>query len=132
MTIRATDRGKLGHVTGLADGVFVSMEFQGRLLDPTGQGWERHMESGENETGTGKAKVPETGSDKRLAIDSRYSRFSAPATLLHHPQADPPPVLKVEPTRRGIGSQRPLLQGLLSPAGPSRPTVRHKRETHFA
>lgn len=52
------------------------------------------MEMGEDETGTGKAKVPETASNKRLAIYSRYSRFSAPATLLQHLQADPPPTAK--------------------------------------
>lgn len=33
MSIRATDRCKLGHVTRLAKALLVSMEFQGRLLD---------------------------------------------------------------------------------------------------
>lgn len=37
VAIRAADGGELGHVTGLADGVFISMDFQGWLLDPTGE-----------------------------------------------------------------------------------------------
>lgn len=43
MAVRAADGGQLGHVAGLAGGIFVCMEFQGRLLDPTGgEGWGRH------------------------------------------------------------------------------------------
>lgn len=83
MAIRATDRGQLGHVTGLADGVPVSMEFQGRLLDPTGEGWRRDRDRDENERGPRRGKVRETNSNKKLdpAIYSRCSHLPGPRHL---------------------------------------------------
>lgn len=54
----------MSHVTGLADGVPASMEFQGRLLDPTGEGWRRDRDRDENERGPRREKVQETNSNK--------------------------------------------------------------------
>lgn len=55
MAIRATDGGELGHVTGLTGSVFVSMEFQGGLLDPTGgAGWEGTRMEAKMREGQGK------------------------------------------------------------------------------
>lgn len=64
--------------------------------------------------------VQETGSNEKLVL------------AIYEIQPDPPPAHKGGTSGQARDSQLPLFQGLLSPAGPSGPTVRCKRELHFA
>lgn len=122
MAIRATDRGQLGHVTGLADGVPVSMEFQGRLLDPTGEGWRRDRDRDENGREPRRGKVQETNSNKkswtRQSIADAATSLPPPPSPITHSQTLLR-LIRVEPTGQGTDCQLSLFQGSLSPAGPS-------------